>query len=85
MCHPLKTVLVVGIGQFCEVTILLFSGSEDVLHKFGVTVVGDQLTTVRLEEAKNLCALATTPNKRFEDLHPFVIELLHTKQDFLED
>ncbi|KAH3814500.1 uncharacterized protein LOC127835962 [Dreissena polymorpha] len=59
-------------------------GSEDVLHKFGVTVGGDQLTRVRLEEAKNLRALATTPNKRFEDLHPFVIELWHTKQDFLE-
>ncbi|KAH3843149.1 hypothetical protein DPMN_116657 [Dreissena polymorpha] len=61
-----------------------FGSSEDVLHKFGVTVGGDQLTRVRLEEAKNLRALATTPNKRFEDLHPFVIELWHTKQDFLE-
>ena len=60
------------------------SGSEDLLQKFKVPVGGDQLTRVRLEEAKNLRTLATTPKKRFHDLHPFVIELWHVKQDYLE-
>ncbi|XP_053386739.1 uncharacterized protein LOC128550851 isoform X2 [Mercenaria mercenaria] len=59
-------------------------GSTELLNKFQVPVGGDQLTRVRLEEAKNLRTLATTPRKRFEDLQPFVIELWHTKQDYLE-
>ncbi|KAH3809428.1 hypothetical protein DPMN_137797 [Dreissena polymorpha] len=36
------------------------------------------------EEAKHLRSFATSPEKRFEDLHPFIIELWHIKQDFLE-
>lgn len=62
----------------------MVTGSEDILHKYRVPVGGDQLTRVRFEESKNLRTLATTPAKRFEDLHPFVIELWHTKQDYLE-
>ncbi|KAH3708428.1 hypothetical protein DPMN_067878 [Dreissena polymorpha] len=37
-----------------------------------------------LEEAKHLRSLATSPEKRFEDLHPFMIELWHIKQEFFE-
>jgi hypothetical protein len=47
-------------------------------------VGGDQLTRGRLEEAKLLRALATSPKRRFDDLQPFVVELWHVQQDFLE-
>ncbi|XP_060578320.1 uncharacterized protein LOC132735396 [Ruditapes philippinarum] len=73
-----------GYETFISDLFVTAFGSEDTLHKYRVPVGGDQLTRVRLEEAKNLRTLATTPKKRFEDLHPFVIELWHTKQDFLE-
>lgn len=47
-------------------------------------VGGDQLTRVRFEEAKHLRGLATSSKKRFDDLLPFVVELWHVKQDYLE-
>ena len=47
-------------------------------------VGGDQLTRVRLQEAKNLRNIAVTPKRRFEDLNPFVVEMWHNKQDLLE-
>ncbi|KAL4236167.1 hypothetical protein ACF0H5_004553 [Mactra antiquata] len=59
-------------------------GSDELLKKNKVVVGGDQLTRVRFEEAKLLRALATSPKKRFDDLQPFVVELWHVKQDFLE-
>ncbi|XP_060556001.1 uncharacterized protein LOC132716696 [Ruditapes philippinarum] len=59
-------------------------GSDELFQKFKVVVGGDQLTRVRLEEAKLLRALATSPKRRFDDLQPFVVELWHVKQDFLE-
>lgn len=60
------------------------SGSEELLRKFQCVVGGDQLTKVRLQEAKNLRTLSITPEKRFDDLNPMVCELWHSKQDFLE-
>lgn len=62
----------------------IFLGSEDLFQKFKVPVGGDQLSRVRLEEAKNLRSLATTRKKRFENLDPIIIEFWHMKQDFLE-
>ena len=56
----------------------------DVLRKFGVPVGGDQLTRVRLQEAKNIRCRSVTPEKRLDDLHPIVCEMRHNKQDFLE-
>ena len=47
-------------------------------------VGGDQLTRVRLQEAKNLRTLSVTPEKRYDDLYPIVCEMWHSKQDFLE-
>ena len=49
-----------------------------------MVVGGDQLTRVRLQEAKNLRNIAVTPKRRFEDLNPFVVEMWHNKQDLLE-
>lgn len=60
------------------------SGSNSLLRKYKIVVGGYQLTRVCLEEAKQLRSLSTTPKKRFDNVHPFVIELWHTKQDFLE-
>lgn len=59
-------------------------GNTDVLRKFGVPVGGDQLTRVRLQEAKNIRCLSVTPERRLDDLHPIVCEMWHNKQDFLE-
>ncbi|KAH3689028.1 hypothetical protein DPMN_191810 [Dreissena polymorpha] len=60
------------------------TGSISLLRSYKVPGGGDQLTSVRIEEAKHIRSLATTPEKRFEHLHPFIIELWHIKQDFLE-
>jgi hypothetical protein len=59
-------------------------GDINVLKKFHVPLGGDQLTRVRLQEAKNLRCLATSPASRFEYLEPIVVELWHIKQDMLE-
>jgi hypothetical protein len=47
-------------------------------------VGGDQLTRVRLEGAKSLRKGAHTAVERFDQLNPFIIELFHTLQDFIE-
>lgn len=60
------------------------SGNIDALRRYGVPVGGDQLTRVRLQEAKNIRSLAVTPERRYDDLHPIVCEMWHSKQDFLE-
>ena len=49
-----------------------------------MSVGGDQLTRVRLQEAKNLRTLSVTPEKRYDELYPIVCEMWHSKQDFLE-
>lgn len=54
------------------------------LDKLQVPVGGDQLTRVRFQGAKSLCAGCHTYQERFEQLHPMIIELFHTLQDFLE-
>ncbi|XP_052675768.1 uncharacterized protein LOC128157314 [Crassostrea angulata] len=59
-------------------------GNIDALRRYGVPVGGDQLTRVRLQEAKNIRSLAVTPERRYDDLHPIVCEMWHSKQDFLE-
>ncbi|KAK6175941.1 hypothetical protein SNE40_014314 [Patella caerulea] len=59
-------------------------GSLEILRKFKVPVGGDQLTRVRLQEAKNLRTLSVSPEKKFDDLSPIVCEMWHSKQDFLE-
>jgi hypothetical protein len=64
--------------------VYLCTGNADLLRKFKVPVGGDQLTRIRLQEAKNLRILSITPEKRFDDLHPIVCELWHSKQDLLE-
>ena len=62
----------------------LITGNADILHKYGVPVGGDQLTRVRLQEAKTLRSLSVTPEKRYDHLHPIVCEMWHSKQDLLE-
>lgn len=54
------------------------------LRRYGVPIGGDQLTRVRLQEARNIRSLAVTPERRYDDLHPIVCEIWHSKQDFLE-
>ncbi|KAL5016965.1 hypothetical protein ScPMuIL_006554 [Solemya velum] len=53
-------------------------------RKYKVPLGGDQLTRVRLQEARNLRTLSVTPEKRFDDLNPIVCEMWHCEQDFLE-
>jgi len=62
----------------------IFTGNIDLLRKYKVPLGGDQLTRVRLQEARNLRTLSVTPEKRFDDLNPIVCEMWHSKQDFLE-
>lgn len=45
---------------------------------------GDQLTRIRLKEAKALRGLSPDWKRRFEDLDHIVVELWHVKQDLLE-
>ncbi|XP_014667952.1 PREDICTED: uncharacterized protein LOC106809399 [Priapulus caudatus] len=59
-------------------------GSADLLHECKVVIGGDQLTRVRLQEAKQLRMLSPSPKKRLVDLHPVVTEMWHVKQDLLE-
>ena len=47
-------------------------------------VGGDQLTRVRLQDAKNLRNIAVTPKRQFEDLNPYVVEMWHNKQALLK-
>lgn len=63
---------------------ICFRKHIDALRRYGVPVGGDQLTRVRLQEAKNIRSLAVTPERRYDDLHPIVCEMWHSKQDFLE-
>ncbi|KAK3099684.1 hypothetical protein FSP39_007984 [Pinctada imbricata] len=60
------------------------SGTTAHLDEFKVITGGDQLTRVRLEGAKDLKRLSTTPVGRLEHIHPLVCELWHLKQDLLE-
>ncbi|KAK3093760.1 hypothetical protein FSP39_019826 [Pinctada imbricata] len=59
-------------------------GNTDLLDKYKVTLGGDQLTRVRMQDAKDLKALSTTAQGRLAHLEPVVCELWHLKQDFLE-
>ena len=54
------------------------------LNDYKVVVGGDQLTRVRLQESKHLRNIAVNPQRRFEDLHPIVVEMWHNKQDLLD-
>ncbi|XP_052807443.1 uncharacterized protein LOC128236553 [Mya arenaria] len=54
------------------------------LDELKVPFGGDQLTRVRLQGAKSLRAGAHTATERFDHLHPIIVELFHTLQDFLE-
>ncbi|KAL5017472.1 hypothetical protein ScPMuIL_007061 [Solemya velum] len=69
--------------QLTKIYIAAF-GNIDLLRKYKVPLGGDQLTRVRLQEARNLRTLSVTPEKRFDDLNPIVCEMWHCKQDFLE-
>lgn len=60
------------------------TGNLEILRKFKVVLGGDQLTRARLQEAKNLRTISITPERRFDDLNPIVIEMWHMKQAFLE-
>ncbi|XP_062608458.1 uncharacterized protein LOC134270281 [Saccostrea cucullata] len=60
------------------------AGRGGELDKLQVPVGGDQLTRVRLEGAKALRKGTHTAVERFDQLNPFIIELFHTLQDFLE-
>lgn len=42
------------------------TGNLEILRKFKVVLMGDQLTRARLQEAKNLRAVSITPERRFE-------------------
>lgn len=57
------------------------TGNLEILRKFKVVLVGDQLTRARLQEAKYLRTISITPERRFDDLNPIVIEMWHIKQD----
>lgn len=59
-------------------------GNSEILRKYQVVVGEDQLTRVRLQEAKNLRSISVTPERRYDDLNPIVFEMWHNKQDFLE-
>ena len=50
--------------------------------KYKVVVRGYQLT--RQQVTRNLRSLSVTPERRFEDLDPFVCEMWHSKHDVLE-
>ncbi|WAR02013.1 hypothetical protein MAR_008571 [Mya arenaria] len=52
------------------------------LDEMKVPFGGDQLTRVRLQGAKALRAGAHTATERFNHLHPIIVELFHTLQDF---
>ena len=59
------------------------TGSTDLLDQNRVVFGGDQLTRVRMQGAKKLRVMGTTPARRFEHLQPVVFEQWHNKQDFL--
>ena len=64
-------------------SIFFLSTASDLDH-LSVPFGGDQLTRVRLQGAKSLRAGAHSANQRFDHLHPVIIEMFHTLQDFLE-
>lgn len=59
-------------------------GRIDDFKKVMIPVGGDQLTRVRLDGAKNLRLGAHTPEERFDNLCPVIVEMFHTQMDFLE-
>jgi hypothetical protein len=54
------------------------------LDDLRIPVGGDQLTRVRLQGAKALRQGSHTPQERFDQLDPIIVEMFHTLQDFLE-
>jgi len=56
----------------------------DDFDKLLIPVGGDQLTRVRLDGAKTLRLGAHTPQERFDNLNPVIVEMFHTQMDFLE-
>uniref|UniRef100_A0A8W8MKD7 Uncharacterized protein n=1 Tax=Magallana gigas TaxID=29159 RepID=A0A8W8MKD7_MAGGI len=62
------------------------------LHLFASNIIFSRIATidmpntppVRLQEAKNIRSLAVTPERRYDDLHPIVCEIVAFKARFLE-
>lgn len=59
-------------------------GRIDDFKNCKIPIGGDQLTRVRLDGAKNLRIGAHTPEERFDNLYPVIVEMFHTQMDFLE-
>lgn len=59
------------------------AGDLQELNRYGGVLGGDMLTRERLQNAKNIRAMAPTAEGRFEHLQPVICELWHVKQDLL--